>query len=658
MLTFETTLGGRDATVFVPENVTDLAPFRAVFPAGQLYGLDVESTHLTDLVQFDPNFRVRLVQFATEGYAWVMRLDLPEVAEAALELLADPEVSFCSHTNMDVLSAARLGVDITGRNVDTRALAIMADPDKDDDRDLKTLTTKYLGPELAGADAELAARFKEMWPGKKTAKKADIEAFGWATIPADDPVYLTYAGLDAIACRRLAPILTKETGAPAELLRVEQWLATRANRIQITGMRVDTEELGRLHEEATSAVAGAKARFVEITGVNAQYAPGTVKWFGEHGVDWDTWDGALTDTGNPSLSKDDVHRLKDYPLDEAAQRAYVELAAMKSKLDLKNKTDGILKHLTSSGRIHPELNPMGATTTARMSSSRPNVQNFSKRDPRMRGLFLPEPGHIFVTIDFDQVELRVVAALAREEKMIETILAGGDLHQLTVDELAEAGITIDRDTGKMTNFLIVYGGGGKALHEQAGIPLAEAMEIVSTWRGRYVSINALAEYMGGFDDSIRTISNRRLPVTINRKTGELRRYASINYLVQSSARELLVDAWMRLERDFGRAGVVWYPIHDELVLMVREDEVAEVVADAERAMRFDFMGVPISATAIELRDPDGASRWMTSKLAEKIAAARSAAERLELDDVPARIRRVLELPSFPKGAELDRELAA
>jgi DNA polymerase I-like protein with 3'-5' exonuclease and polymerase domains len=626
VITLDGVLGGRPITVLAPETDEDLADFRQTFPAGGLYGLDVESTYLTDLAQFDPDFRVRTVQFATEDVAWVLRLRIPAQLTSARELLLDETVSFSSHSNMDVLSvAARLGADITGRNVDTLMLARMADPDKDDDRDLKTLTTRYLGPELAGADEELYARFKELWPGRKNAKRSDIEAHGWSTIPDDDPVYLLYAGLDAIADRRLVPLLTVATQAPAELIRVEQFLATRANRIQLRGMRVDLEALEALRDESVTAVEQAKARFAEITGgVNAQYAQGVVGWFAEHGVNWVNWAGARTETGAPSLAKENLKLVElDFVLDEVGRTAYDQLVLVKAHLDLKNKTVGLCSRVDPSGRVHPVLHPMGASTTARMSSTGPNFQNFSKKDPRMRGLFLPEPGHVLVTIDFEQVELRVVAALAREEKMIDTILAGGDLHQLTVDELAAAGVTITRDTAKIVNFLIVYGGSGKALHEQTGIPLTEAQGIVTTWRERYPAITALAKYLGLETQAIRTVSGRRLPVTVNRKNGDLRTYASINYLVQSSARELLVDAWLSFDAA-GYGACVWYPIHDELVLQVPEGQVEEVTAAAERAMRFEFRGVPISATAVELRDREGVSRWMTSKLAEKIALERAA----------------------------------
>lgn len=627
MRTFSPTLGGTTVTVVAPAAGTfDARAFRSAFPAGQLYGLDVEGTYLTDLAQFDPDFRLRLIQFATSEYAWVLNLLDPEQYEAARELLADETVSFCSHTQMDVLSVAtRFGVDITGRNIDTRMLASMADPDRARGRDLKSLTSEHLGLELAEADKLLDAKFRELWVargGKKAAKKSDVDTFGWATIPADDEVYLTYAGLDAIACRRLAEVLVPLTRATPELLKMETWLASQANRIQLRGMRLDRPRLDELASEARTETSEAEAIIVEVTGGIPARSPIKLNtWLAEHGVDWSTWQGAMTNSGAPSLAKENVKLLLTYPLDADGLRVAEQLIRFKNHQDALNKTKGILASLGPDDRLHPALNTLGAVT-ARMSSSGPNFQNFSKKDPRMRGLFVPEPGHVLVTIDFDQVELRVVAALANETKMIDTILAGGDLHQLTVDELAESGIEITRDTAKMTNFLIVYGGGGKALHEQAGIPLEDAQRIVKTFRERYRAINALSQEMGRFRDEIRTISRRRIPVTINKSTGDARAYANINYLVQSSARDLLVDAWHRFATEFGRGDMVWFPVHDELVLQVPEHLVDTVIDEAERCMRFDFMGVPISATAVTLLDENGDSRWMTSKLAEKHLAAR------------------------------------
>jgi DNA polymerase-1 len=157
--------------------------------------------------------------------------------------------------------------------------------------------------------------------------------------------------------------------------------------------------------------------------------------------------------------------------------------------------------------------------------------------------------------------------------------------------------------------------------------MEEARNIIRAWRERYVSITAFAQYLGMEKDAIRTISNRRLPVTrvkgSGERAGDIRSYANINYMVQSSAREALVGSWMALEKK--HPGIVWLPVHDELVLQMPEGSEEQIMADAEAAMRFDFRGVPITADAVILRDREGISRWMTSKHSEAIQKEKVAA---------------------------------
>lgn len=626
MRSFTVALGSGEAVVHAPEpGDFDPAVFRACFPSGALYGLDVEGTYLTDLGQWDPDFRLRLIQFATTGYAWVLDLEDEQQKQAAVALLADESVSFCSHTDMDVVSVMLgLGADITGRNLDTRNLAAMAAPDdRLGGKDLKTLGAAHGMPQVVAGEALLHERFRELWTGRKNAKKADVEAHGWANIPKDDPVYLIYGGLDAIAARRLAEILVPLTEAPPELLRMENWLTAQANRIRLRGMRVDEELLRELAREAAYETGEAEAIIKDLTGGVLARSPKIQGWLGEHGVDWRVWPGARTEGGAPSLAKENVRILLDFPLDEAGLTVAQQLIRFKGHQDMLNKTKGVLDHLAPDGCVHPVLNTIGAVT-GRMSSAGPNFQNFSKKDPRMRGCFLPEPGHVLLTADFDQIELRVAAALAQERKMIDVILAGGDLHQLTVDELAEMGIEITRDIGKMANFLIVYGGGGKALAQQANIPLDVAQQIVAAHRERYQAVADFSRQLGNFRDAVRTVSRRKIPVK-RWANGDLATYANVNYVIQSSAREVLVDAWFYFATELGHAEMVWYPIHDELVLQVPQDQVEQVAREVEKSMTFDFLGVPISASAVPLLDETGVSRWMTSKTAEKIRAAKAAA---------------------------------
>jgi hypothetical protein len=82
---------------------------------------------------------------------------------------------------------------------------------------------------------------------------------------------------------------------------------------------------------------------------------------------------------------------------------------------------------------------------------------------------------------------------------------------------------------------------------------------------------------------------------------------------------LLPPAGQDSDEGDSRGDLVWFPIHDELVLHVPDGLVGRVMAEVEQCMRFDFMGVPSSATAVPLLEPDGTSRWMTSRLAETYA---------------------------------------
>ena len=399
-----TMLGGDAVEVLTPDpGVTGPELVDAidtiVKEAEQLVGLDVESTYMTELAQFDPAFRVRTVQLASPDTAIVLRLDDELQHAAARDVLANEAISFASHSNMDVLSVwAAFRIDITDRNIDTLSLARMVYTDKDRDRDLKALSVEHGMPELKAADDALLVRFKELWPGKKNAKKSDIEAFGFETIAVDDPLFTLYGGLDAISARRLAPILAALTEAPVELLRVESFLASRANKIQIRGCRVDQEMLETTFEETNTSTEAAKARFADLTGVNAQSPAKVNEWFAEHGARWDEWAGARTPTGAPSLAKENVRLLLDFDLNDKALQATAELIEFKSQLDLRNKTKALRERVDAHGFIHPVLHPMGASTTARMSSGR--VQYAELLEERSSHAWsVPSPGWFYVRDD-------------------------------------------------------------------------------------------------------------------------------------------------------------------------------------------------------------------------------------------------------------------
>lgn len=634
MQTFTTKLGDGEAVVYAPEKGSfDKDAFNSDFPPGQTYGLDVEGCFMGDLKQFAPDFNIRLIQFATIGYAWVLDLTDPEQRDAAVKLLADESVYFCSHTNMDVLSVyTQLGVDITARNWDTHVLATMAAPDDmDGGKDLKTLAAKYGMNELVDAEKVMHARFRELWNAWVAGQRAlgvkglavcntgmteKVQAYAWSAIPSDDPAYLLYAGLDAVVARRLLEILIVEGGAPSELLDVEQWLAGASNRLQIRGALVDRAVLDELHAEAQAATEAANAIVTEVTGLTVRQTKRLTEWFGEHGVDWDAWEehgGEMTKPtknnpqGNPSLAKKNIFVLKTFDLDEQAVRVVDAMIDAQQHADALMKTQGVLDALGPDGRVHSTLLTVG-TVTGRMASKGPNMQNFSKKDQRVRGMFVPAPGNVMISCDFSQVELRVVAALAGEESMIQAVLDGKDLHTATAEKL---GIT--RDLAKTVNFLILYGGGPKRLVAGTGKPYGECVEVINNFWESYPAIEAYNREMTGMKQGVRTISYRYVPVGyyIDEARGirNPKLYKNLNSQIQSSARDLIVDAWWRLEHEFGMGDLVWGLIHDEMVLEVPEERVEEALKAVQTCMTMEFLGVPIAAEAEVLRDENGVSRW-------------------------------------------------
>ncbi len=634
MREFTTTLGGTAARIIAPRPGTlDVERFHDVFAGGALYGLDVESTYLTGAGAWSPDWRLRLVQVATEYEGWVLRPDDPDQAAALRVLLARPDAEFCSHTQMDTIAVWRgLGADIAERNLDTHVLAVMSSPDDTPGAaDLKSVTTREGMPELARADAALGRRFEALYRaahpeiGRKAVAKTTLEAWGFDNIDLDDPVFLGYAGLDAIAVRRVVPKLVAASGAPVSLLRNERWLSTQVTKMRIAGWRIDKPAAEALHAETEQTVARVTAEMAEVTdGLKPTQGKALVAFFGDQGANWDGH--PKTKTGAPSLGDGAVGRLESpelHPaLSDKARRAAALYGQHAAVLDRLRKTEAILSGLDDQCRIHATIYSVG-TVTGRMSGAGPNMQNFAKVDRAMRGLVLPDTDDdVLISTDFSQIELRVLAALAREAVMIEVITGNGDLHQLTADLL---GIT--RQEAKTVNFLIVYGGGGAKLAAQLNWARSEdeCKSIIREYWGKYPAISALKDQLSQVQDEVVLLSGRRVPVG-RTKEGDLRYWANLNYAIQGNARELLAGAWRRFVESNRIPGVrVWLPVHDELVTQAPR-KYAQDVADAVReAMTFDFLGVPIVAESDVLLDEADVSRWMSGDTARKIAQLKLAA---------------------------------
>jgi DNA polymerase-1 len=274
----------------------------------------------------------------------------------------------------------------------------------------------------------------------------------------------------------------------------------------------------------------------------------------------------------------------------------------RSVAKLKSTYTDALPRLVSprTGRVHTSYNQT-VTSTGRLSSSDPNLQNIPIRTEegrRIRHAFIAPPGHVILSADYSQIELRVLAHLSGDTVFCHAFANDEDIHTRTAAEvfgLFPEMVTPEmRRQAKTINFGIIYGQGSFSLAKQLGIARKTAEDFINTYKERHHGAIAFldscikeAEEHG----SVRTILGRRLPIPdIQSSNGNVLAFArrnAINYPIQGSAADIIkcamirVDSRIRLEQLQSR---LIMQVHDELVLEVPEDELLKVEQLVEEEM--------------------------------------------------------------------------
>lgn len=251
-----------------------------------------------------------------------------------------------------------------------------------------------------------------------------------------------------------------------------------------------------------------------------------------------------------------------------------------------------------TGRIHTNYNQT-VTATGRLSSSSPNLQNIPVRDELGRDIrkaFIPSEGNLFLSADYSQIELRLVADFARDETMIKAFRDGEDIHAITaarIYHLPVDEVSADqRRKAKTANFGILYGITAFGLASRLQIPRQEAKELIDNYFATFPTIH---KYMSDSVEQARETGyavtrmgrKRRLP-DINSKNPVVRGYAernAINAPVQGSAADIMKVAMVRIWREMRRRGMkskMIMQVHDELnfdVVPGEEGLLQEMVVD-------------------------------------------------------------------------------
>jgi DNA polymerase-1 len=264
----------------------------------------------------------------------------------------------------------------------------------------------------------------------------------------------------------------------------------------------------------------------------------------------------------------------------------------------KTYLDVLPQLVDANGRIHTTFD-QAVASTGRLSSSNPNLQNVPVRTPlgrEIRGCFEAEPGHVLLSADYSQVELRILAHVADEQVLKDIFKRGEDVHTATASQVFEKDPSeltpMDRSKAKMINYGIVYGLSDYGLADRLNIPREEARAFIDAYLERFANVHA---FMTSTIEQAReqgyvtTLFGRRRQIpelrARNWQTRSLGERLAVNTVIQGTAADVLKQAMIGCHRAIAHLRTrLLLTVHDELLFEVPEDEVDEVFAIVEREM--------------------------------------------------------------------------
>ncbi|MEG1874273.1 MAG: DNA polymerase I [Angelakisella sp.] len=393
-------------------------------------------------------------------------------------------------------------------------------------------------------------------------------------------------------CRTLTAQI-EQNGQQTLLYEIEQPLAEVLASMELTGFRLDIIGLRSFGSEITQLAAGLEQEIYALAG--HEFNINSPKQLGEVLFE----ELALpTQRKNKSGYSTDAEVLESLiPYHEIISKIleYRKYTKLKSTY-----VEGLQRAAGEDNIIRTSLNQT-ETRTGRISSTEPNLQNIPIRtEPgsRMRSLFVAGEGNLLVDADYSQIELRVLASIAKDENMIEAFLAGEDIHTNTaaqVFDLPPLFVTpLMRSRAKAVNFGIVYGISAFSLSKDIGVTVAEADKYIKNYLKTYKGVKA---YMDATVEQakekgyVSTLFGRRryLP-ELKSSNHNLRAFGqrvAMNMPIQGTAADIIkvamVQVYRRL-RDEGLTAQLILQVHDELIVEAPEQEVARVTALVRDAM--------------------------------------------------------------------------
>ncbi|MEM8811369.1 MAG: DNA polymerase I [Pseudomonadota bacterium] len=533
------------------------------------------------------------------------QIPLKEAIALLKPLLEDPSVlKIAQNLKYDWLILLRYGIDVAPFD-DTLLISYALDAGKGN-HGMDDLSERWLGHKPIA--------FKELAGTGKNQLTFDRIAIDQAT---------AYAAEDADITLRLWTVLKPRLvpeGKTSVYETLERPMAPVLARMESRGITVDRQMLSRLSGDFAQTAAGLEAEIHELAG--EPFNVGSPKQLGEILFDkMNLPGGKKTKTGawatGAGVLEDLAGHGHDLPVKVLEWRQMTKLKS--------TYTDALPGYINpQTDRVHTSY-ALASTTTGRLSSSEPNLQNIPVRTEegrKIRKAFVSTPGHALLSADYSQIELRVLAHIADIPQLRQAFADGLDIHAMTASEMFNVPIKdmdpMVRRRAKAINFGIIYGISAFGLANQLGIGRQEAKDYIDKYFERFPGIRTYMDatktfcHQNGFVESI--FGRASHYPDINTKNPNMRSFyerAAINAPIQGSAADIIRRAMIRMERKLAETRLsarMLLQVHDELIFEVPEDEVDATIPVVTAVM--ENAPLPAVALSVPLKvDARAANNW-------------------------------------------------
>ncbi len=520
-------------------------------------------------------------------------------------LLEDPSVlKLTQNVKYDLVVLARHGIDLSPYD-DTMLMSYVLDAGINSSHGMDALAERWLGHKPIHIK-EVAASPRDL-----TLENVEIgKATGYAAEDADMTFRLWQTLKPMIVARGLVSVYE----------RLERPLVPVLARMEQRGISIDRQILSRLSGDLAQGAGRLEDEIYRLAG--EQFTIGSPKQlgdilFGKLGLPG----GSKTRTGQWSTS---AQVLED--LAAAGHELPRKIVDWRQLTKLKSTyTDALPTYIhPETGRVHTSY-ALASTTTGRLSSSEPNLQNIPIRTGegrKIRAAFIAGCGHKLVSADYSQIELRVLAHVADIPQLRQAFADQVDIHAMTASEMfgvPVAGMPAEvRRRAKAINFGIIYGISAFGLANQLSIPREEASDYIRRYFERFPGIKDYMDETKAFareNGYVETIFGRRAHYPeIRASNPQIRAFnerASINARLQGTAADIIRRAMVRMDAALAEAGLstrMLLQVHDELIFEAAEEEVERSIPVIKQIM--ENAPLPAVAMRVPLRvDARAADNW-------------------------------------------------